>query len=315
MANHSQRQNVTSSFQVFSSYECIAWLTAFGMQAVAILTLNALTFIVYLKERSLRKQSMYLVINQAVADMLVAGCVIIGFYDLGHKCKFWTSINFSNLPSALVTRVWLLFTTVGSVTNLAAISLERMHATFRPFKHRLVKKKMFGGAVAAVWITAGLCSGILVLTFFYSFPIEQRRGMLHLYLTYFLFCFLIILVSYSSIAIKIMYGNQPHHHGATSRERKLTKTLFIVTVVSLLLTQPFIIFWILRLESSRTITAISLRTTFRLYLSFCFLFWANSLVNPVCYAFRVPEFRKALFSFLRRRFQEQPEQVFPLNEM
>ena len=37
-----------------------------------------------------------------------------------------------------------------SVTNLAAISLERMHATSRPFKHRLVKKKVFGAAVAAV---------------------------------------------------------------------------------------------------------------------------------------------------------------------
>ena len=174
---------------------------------------------------------------------------------------------------------------------------------------------MFGAAVATVWITTGLCSGIQILSSFHSFTIEQRRGLSHLYLTYFLFCLLIILVSYSSIAIKIMYGNQPHHHGATSRERKLTKTLSIVTVVSLLLTQPHIIFWILRLESSYTITAISLRTSFRLYFSFCFLFWANSLVNPVCYAFRIPEFRRALFFFLRCRFQHQPEQVFPLNEM
>ena len=305
MANHSQRQNVTSSFQFFSSHECIAWLTVFGMEAVAIVMLNVLTILVYLKERSLRKRSMYLVINQAVADMLVAGCVIIKIYDLGRDCKFWTSINFSNLPSVIVTSVWLLFIPLASVTNLAAISLERMHATFRPFKHRLIKKKMFGAAVATVWITTGLGSGILVMFFFYSFPIEQIRGMLRLYLTYLLFCLSIILVSYSSIAIKIMYGNQPHHHGATSRERKLTKTLSIVTVVSLLLIQPHIIFWLL-LESSYTITAISLRTSVRLYLFFRFLFWANSLVNPVCYAFRIPEFRKALFSFLRRRFQQQP---------
>ena len=314
MANHSEQENITVSFPFLSSSDCIAWLSMFGMEAVAVVTLNALTIIVYLKERSLRKRSMCLVINQAVADMLVAGCVIIQFSDLGSDCKFWTSINSSNLLSERVAYVWLHFIPVGSVTNLAAISLERMHATFRPFKHRLVKTKIFGGAVAAVWITTGLCSAIDVLFVFYLFTNKPRIGLLNvLYFTYFLFCLLIILVSYSSMAIKIIYGNQPHHHGATSRERKLTKTLFIVTAVSLLLMQPFITFWIL--HSSHTFTAISPRAWFRLSYSILFLFWANSLVNPVCYAFRIPAFRRALFFLLRCTFHPQPEQVFPLNEM
>ena len=160
MGNHSQLQNTTSSFRWLSSSECIAWLTVFGMEVVAVVTLNVLTILIYLKERSLRKRSMYLVINQAVADMLVAGSVIIGFCNLGRYCKFWTSINFSNVPSSIVTIVWLHFIPVASVTNLAAISLERMHATFRPFKHRIVKKNMFGVAVATFWITTGLCSGL-----------------------------------------------------------------------------------------------------------------------------------------------------------
>ncbi|XP_074632758.1 neuropeptide FF receptor 1-like [Acropora palmata] len=317
MANHSQQQNTTSFFPLFSASECTAWLTVFGMEAVAIVTLNALAIIVYRKERSLRRRSMYLVINQAVADMLVAGCVIIESFGLGSSCKFWTSFNSSNVLSGIVTYVWLLFIPVASVTNLASISLERMHATIRPFKHRLVKKNRFGAAVAAVWIITGFCSAIAVLVVLYGFTIKLRRGLLTLYLMYFSFCFLIILVSYSSIAIKIMHGNQPHHHGATRRERKLTKTLFIVTVVSLLLTQPYIISWILDLliESSHTFAAISLGTRIRLSYSFRLLFWANSLVNPVCYAFKIPEFRRALFFFLRCTFQPQPERVFPLNEM
>ena len=308
MANHSQQQNITSSFPFFSSSECIAWLTVFVMEVVAIVTLNVLTIFIYLKERSLRKRSMYLVINQAVADTLVAGCVVIEYSFLGSMCRFRTSINPSNVPSSIVINVWSNFIPLASVTNLAAISLERMHATFRPFKHRLIKKSMFGAAVAIVWITTGLWSWFTILAFFYSFNIEQRRGLEHLFFTYFLFYFFIILVSYSSIAIKIIYGNQPHHHDATSRERKLTKTLFIVTVVSLLLTQPNIIFRILYLESSHTFTHFP--TRLRLSYSFLLLFWANSLVNPVCYAFRIPEFRRALFFFLRCRFQQQPEQVF-----
>ena len=284
-----------------------------------MVTLNALTIIVYLKERSLRKRSMYLVINQAFADMLVVGCVIIGCSGLGSKCKCWTSINSSNLPSVIVTNVWSSFIPLASVTNLAAFSLERVHATFRLFKHRLIKKGMFGAAVAAVWITAGLCSAIGAFCPFINkvvaFLPSTCRSLFTLYLTFFLFCLLIILVSYMSIAITIMYGNHPHHHGVTSRERKLSKTLFIVTVVYLLLTLPYIIFWILRSVSSYSFTAISLQTRFRLSYSFGFIFCANSLFNPVCYAFRIPEFRKALFSFLRCRFQSEPAQIFTLKKM
>ena len=257
MANHSQQQNITSFFPLFRASECIAWLTVFAMEAVAIVTLNALAIIVYMKERSLRRRSLYLVINQAIAEMLVAGCVIIECSDLGSNCRFWTSFNSSNLPSGIVTYVWLLIIPVVSVTNLAGISLERMHATIRPFKHRLIKKNKFGAAVAAVWITTGFCSAIAVLLVLYGFTIKLERGLLTLYLMYFSFCFLIILVSYSSIAIKIMYGNQPHHPGTTSRERKLTKTLFIVTVVSLLLTQPYIISWMDSPFTNRVITHFS----------------------------------------------------------
>ena len=69
MANHSRQPNTTLA--LFSPSECIAWLTVFGIEAVAMVTLNALEIIIYLKERSLRKRDMYLVINQAVADMFV----------------------------------------------------------------------------------------------------------------------------------------------------------------------------------------------------------------------------------------------------
>ena len=71
MANHSQHQINTSSYTPFSASRCIALVTVYGIEAVAIVMLNALTIIVYVKERSLRKRSLYLVINQAVADMFV----------------------------------------------------------------------------------------------------------------------------------------------------------------------------------------------------------------------------------------------------
>ena len=143
-----------------------------------------------------------------------------------------------------------------------------------------------------------------------AISLERAHAKFHL------FCLLIMTVSYSSIAIKIVCGTQPHHHGATTRERKLTRTLFVVTVVSSLLALPFIIFKTCERFALPTLTIISAATHLRFTYSFVILFYANSLVNPIFYAFKMPEFRRALFSSLPCRSQPQlSAPVFRLNEM
>ena len=253
------------------------------------MTLNAVTITVYVKERSLRMRGMYLVINQAVADMFVGASMLIECENWGIICELWT-INSFSIPFFVLDFLWIVFPTA-SIINLAAISLERTHATFCPFKHRLIKKKIFGAAVAIVWITAGLISTNLILESFELHIFSVLQDLI------FLFCLLVIVVSYSSISIKIVCGIQPHHHGATSRERKLTKTLFIVTVVSLLLTLPSIILPTYGFFAFPTLRMIMDRTYFLLDCSLLLLFYLNSLVNPAFYTLRMPEFRKALFSF------------------
>ena len=317
MSNHSQKLNLTSFSALFTpgQSECIAWLTVLGIEGVAMVTLNALVIIIYLRERSLRKRSMYLVINQAVADMFVGGLVIIYFWFLGSGCAFW-AIDNSSIAFSVVSNVFHEFFTLASVLNLAAISLERTHATFRPFKHRLVKKKVFGAVIGAVWITAGLFTTSMGLSLYDELlTFKEYYNISMSYVSSFLFCLSIILVSYSSIAIKIVCGNQPHHHGATNRERKLTKTLFVVIIVSLLLTLPFVILRMLHLVSVLMAVTHSFQVWFRLYFSVYSLFYANSFVNPALYTFRMPEFKRALFAFLSCRSQQPPAQVFRLNEM
>ena len=129
----------------------------------------------------------------------------------------------------------------------------------------------------------------------------------------FFLCFLIdscVLIVYS---LQIVCGKQPHYHDATNRERKLTKTLFIVTVVSSLLTLPLIIFRICYEVPLRTPRTILLRKIFRLYYYFVvfFLFHTKSLMNP---NIRNPGFKRALFSFLYCTSLTQPAEAFPLNE-
>ena len=316
MANHSLQRNTTLSLQRLSPSECLALATIFGFEAFAIVTLNALAIIICLKERSLRKRSMCLVINLAVGDMFVgAYSVIIECLFLGNDCSLWT-VSFSNGPPYLVIVALFRFFPLTSITNLAAISLERMHATFWPFKHRVVPKKIFGAAAAAVWITAGLFSTSIVLRNLVVATVEFNRGYYISYLSFFLFCLVIIIVSYASIARKIVFGNQPRHHGANRRERKLTKTMFIVTVASLVLTLPYVIFLFLGYVSEPiSFHRIPIRKLLLLYYSFSFLFCSNSLVNPILYTFGIPEFKNAFFSVLRCRYQSESAQVFPLDEM
>ena len=309
MGNCSQQQNTTVSLKLVSSSECISWLTVYGIEAVAIVVLNALTAIIYLKERSLRKRSMYLVINLAIADILSGGLLILHVWFLGSDCNFWTSDL--NVPSNLVIIGLFRLFPLASVTNLAAISLERTHATFRPFTHRLVKKKIFGAAVVAVWIIAGLTSTISVFNVYLECVLDSSHLFYISYLSIYSLCLFVILVSYTCIAVRIICGNQPHHQGARNRERKLTKTLLIATVTSILLTLPYVIFWFPP-ALSRTIPTNS--TWLHLNEFSNFLFSANSLINPVLYTFRIPEFKRALFSLLRCGRQPEPAQVFPLND-
>ena len=90
MANHSEQQNETLS-------ECIALVTVYGIKAVAIVVLNALTIIVCLKERSLRKRSVYLMVNQAVADMFVEASLTY-VYCCGDTCVNFVRSIFLDSP-------------------------------------------------------------------------------------------------------------------------------------------------------------------------------------------------------------------------
>ena len=149
-----------------TEFDCIAWLALLLSESIAIVTLNVVTLIVFLKNRSFRKLSMYLVINLAVADMLVGGVSgIMTFFVSGVKCDLWSykstaSERWDNLIMGLQ---W--FFPTPSLTNLAMISLERLHATFFPFRHRVTKKWVFGLLITVIWASPLL---VFSAVFFFS---------------------------------------------------------------------------------------------------------------------------------------------------
>ena len=296
---------------MWSFPECVTWLTVGLTECVAIVTFNIITIIVLVKNRNLRKRSTYLVINLAVADMLVGGFATrYLFYWVGAACNVWTYNSIDPWAGRVLDTFVDLFV-FSSVTNIAAISVERLHATRRPFRHRLIKKWVYALIIAVVWVTAGLLSiALTVLLVFKRYSYYS-----YLFSSFIAICLLVICISYASIVIKIRCGAQPQHHGAASRERKLTMTLLIVTFVSLMLYLPFTIFYFL-VWTPKVFTSISFVTLVRLDGILRVLFYANSLVNPILYVNRMPEYRSAVVALFRRRPQQQkPVAVIPLHDL
>ena len=115
----------------------------------------------YYSNRSLRTRAMYLVINLTIVDMFVGG-----FSSLYHllllECDIW-EIHLT-LGLTIIIEFLCIWFPLTSLTNIAVISLERMHATIRPFRHRLIKKWVYGVTIAGVWVSAAMVStAILIL--------------------------------------------------------------------------------------------------------------------------------------------------------
>ena len=308
-STYSSATTKRTSFEMLSFSECITWMTVGLAESVAIVTLNLCTIIVFIKNRHLRKPSMYLVINLAIVDMFVGGFVVYTlFYLTGVRCHVFI-LRLNENWALDILQALSVFFPFSSLTNMVIIALERVHATYRPFKHRLLKKWLYRLIVAVVWISSGLVIVTYILLAHFSTIYHQH----YLRATFFFICLFIICVSYTSIVIKVRCGAQPQHHGAASRERKLTMTLLIVTVVSLLLSLPYVIYGFVFLSSDFNLS-LSYSVLFHLDYALVFLFYVNSLVNPILYAIRIPEYRSAVRALFHRRAQQQVG-VLPLREM
>ena len=72
-----------------------------------------------------------------------------------------------------------------------------------------------------------------------------------------------------------------------------------MTILSLLMWLPYAILIFVRL-TTYSMESLSLVQQTRWYISLCLLLYANSLVNPIVYTIRMPEFRKALLVLFKR---------------
>ena len=277
----------------YSASQCIPWLVVLIIECLAIFILNIITIVVFVKKkRQIQRRSTYLIVHQAIVDLLVG--VVSGPLQIEHTitwyCPLWKYRRDTIWSSRLSFAFAHLFS-FASLTNLIAISLERLHATFCPFRHRFVRKWVYRAIIIVIWLIAIVreVAQIFLWEIGYFEVINA-----YLYLPFYAVSLFVICVSYILIVIKVRCSRHPQIHSRSKRERKLTGTALIVSLVSLLCFLPAMIYGAcLRL----------LFTCFRnvhIQIAVLVLFLANSLVNPIIYALRMPEFREGLIQLVYR---------------
>ena len=291
----------TSTSAPLSAPACIPWVVLMTTESLIIVILNLFTIIVFAKQRQLHRRRAYLLIrNLAIIDLLVGG--ISGplqiEWNVGDSCDLWMYNRMNGSWLFLLKISILHLFSMASLCNLAAISLERMHAIICPSSHLFMKKSVYKVIIAVIWLTAILreCAQSAFMKVTTSGRKPERLMNFTIYMPYYFISLLIICVCYTTIFMKIRYSSPPEplRSSVIIKERQLTKTLFVVTVTSLLTLLPVIIF--LGLETFTHDPVIDRSSSLYCHIKFAvtMFFLANSLANPIIYAMRMQRFRWGL---------------------
>ena len=205
-------------------------------------------------------------------------------------CPLWKIRRMTNWSYHLSFAFVNLFSFT-SLTNLIAISLERLHATFCPFRHRFVRKWVYRAIIIVIWLIAIVREVAQIFLWKISY-FEVIHT--YLYILFYAVSLFVICVSYILITIKVRCSRHPQFRSRSKRERKLTGTALTVSLVSLLCFLPLIIYL------ACAGLSFSSFANFHIYLAMLVLFLANSLVNPIIYVLRMPGFREGLLQLVYR---------------
>ena len=276
-----------------SASECIPWLVVLIIECLAIVILNIITIAVFVKKkRQLQRRSTYLIIHLAIVDLLVGA--VSGPLNIEERiawlCPLWKIRRMTNWSYHLSFAFVNLFSFT-SLTNLIAISLERLHATFCPFRHRFVRKWVYRAIIIVIWLIAIVREVAQIFLWEISY-FEVIHT--YLYILFYAVSLFVICVSYILITIKVRCSRHPQFRYRSKRERKLTGTALTVSLVSLLCFLPLIIYL------ACAGLSFSSFANFHIYLAMLVLFLANSLVNPIIYVLRMPGFREGLLQLVYR---------------
>ncbi|CAH3020237.1 unnamed protein product [Porites evermanni] len=257
-------------------------------ELIVIVLINLFTLATFARNRRLRKRSTYLVINLTIADLLLGVAAILlpilephileSHNILGEHFN-WYAFLYLTLDSLFPA---------ASLANLSLISLERLHATIYPCRHCLIREQVYFTEITFSWLLPLLFASMMAIVVVLR---AQFTLVFYVFASYCFITVLIITVSYVIIILNVKSSPQSNIFGSKLlTEKKLSITLFVMTVASFLTILPLAV-WIAMLR--HIWGELSPAIAYRFHLTFSALYLCNSIVNPIIYALRMQEFRKA----------------------
>ena len=291
-ANTSSENAATGpSIIVPSKTEGIALCAAFILTFVFIVVGNLLIIVLFVVNRSLCKRSLLLVINMAVADLML-GTVSLPLYTymLGYSFELWKS----GRPMSLSIFFGIVdtFFSQASLISAALISGERFCAIYWPFKCRTLSMRAYRIIIFTAWAITILITALWSGSYF----LISHKSAVYVWTPYVLIITFIISGCNIGIWRKFRRGNiASRQQIRVSRNKRLTKTLLFVSILALLSWIPLVILNCL-------IYIFDVLVPWRIYDLVSVINYSNSFANPVVYALRIPELREVLVLCCFRRY-------------
>ena len=274
----------------------LPWIVTLGAETLLIILGTIVTIIVFWKNRNQLKQTCILLINLTVADLLVGIGNIESVVVEIHK-NFMTSSSSQTTWGDFVVSEELFG--CASTGFLALVSLERLYAVVWPLHIRTTSTRKYFFSVGVVWL---ISSTIAVAQLLGTSATLITEDIFTWFVTMYSFaCLIIISCAYSAVWFFSRKEDPRLPPNRYNRNKELAKTLFIVTLLSLITWLPFTVVHnlLFTLKGNIAFGSVFDDVAQVLYL-------ANSFINPVVYCFKMPLFRRTLRKvFLRKNTASQ----------
>ena len=290
------RRNDTNDAIDGTQGEGIALCSALTLTSILVVVGNLLTITIFAKNKNVCKKYLLLVVNMAFADLFLGALSLpVYIYDVGYEFHLWTTFVGNLWTNKPILIPYMIVDTAFSQASLISAvftTCERFYAIRWPFKHRNLSTQAYRIAIFSVWVLALLISATTTgsnLLFSYKYTMFFWG----------IYTLILILITCGcNIGIWQKFRTArvaaSHQESRDLQNKRLTKTLLIVSGLTLLAWLPLVLLnflmfvWVFHVPR-------------RFYDMVNLFNYFNSFVNPIFYALRIAEFRRALALCCRGR--------------
>ena len=266
---------------VFSSQ--VTWSVLYSVLAVVITFFNTLVILSFAKNKPLRTRTNFFIVSLGCADLLV-GLVSLPWYTTLILTKYSNRMELS----PVLEHIWValdILAGVSSILHLTALSWDRLCAIVWPLEHRSYTSRKYLIILCAMWFCTITISALSI--------VGNDKAFKAYNIAVIILCFFVPLViiclaqGFILLTIKLKARKQCRNT-KLRRDARAAKAISIMTVLFVIGWLPFFTLSLISIINPGAFTP-----PWDAILAVKFFQYGNSVFNPILYAQKFPEFRKA----------------------